>query len=246
MNILITNDDGYQSRGLRTLAEVLKEKHNVYVMAPDSNRSAASQCITMSRPLELVKIEENIYTCSGFPADCVINGVVSGVFPKIDVVISGINYGANIGTDIIYSGTCGAARQGSLYGIPSIAVSLEHPKAWEAKEEEYNFENLSRFILENLEKLVSLADTKPPYSFINVNGLSCDCYKGMKMVTDISVRDYGDQIQLEKTEKGYLSRFIMGRSSTSGSETCDYRISEDGYVAVAVMTTIPVCTAKPL
>ncbi len=241
MNILITNDDGYQSRGLRTLVEVLSRKHKVYVMAPSSNRSAASHCIKMDVPLELVRIEDNFYTCSGFPADCVINGIMSGIFPKIDVVISGINYGANIGTDIIYSGTCGAARQGSLYGIPSLAMSLEHPKAWEAKEHEYNFKSFSEFVLDHFEEIVSLARTELPYTFVNINGVSCDEYKGMKIVKEIAVRDYGDQVKLEKTENGYQSRFIMGRSKTLGGEECDFQIAQDGYVAVAVMVTAPVC-----
>lgn len=241
MNILVTNDDGYQSRGLKTLVSVLSERHRVFVMAPSSNRSAVSHCIKMNEPLELVRISDDFYTCSGFPADCVTNGLKSGIFPKIDVVIAGINYGANIGTDIIYSGTCGAARQGSLYKVPSIAVSLEHPKAWEAKEEEYNFENLARFVLENLEELVGLSSTESPLTFINVNGISCQEYKGMKIVKQIAERDYGDQVKLEKTENGYKSHFIMGRSQTYGGDLCDYRISEDGYVAVAVMATLPVC-----
>lgn len=241
MNILVTNDDGYQSRGLRTLVSVLSEKHHVFVMAPSSNRSAVSHCIKMSEPLELERITDDFYTCSGFPADCVINGLKSGIFPKIDAVVAGINYGANIGTDIIYSGTCGAARQGSLYKVPSIAVSLEHPDAWEGKEADYNFENLSRFVLENLEKLVSLCSTASPMTFVNVNGLSCEKYKGMKLVKEIAERDYGDQVNLVKTEKGYKSHFIMGRSQTFGGDLCDYRITEDGYVAVAVMATLPVC-----
>ena len=239
MNILITNDDGYQSRGLKTLAAVLSEKHNVYIMAPSSNRSAVSHCIIMNSPLELERIEDNFYTCSGFPADCVINGVMSGVFPKIDCVVAGINYGANIGTDIIYSGTCGAARQGALYGIPSIAVSLEHPKAWDAKEEAYNFEPSARFVLDHFEELYSLVKSKKNVTFVNVNGLSCDAYKGMKMVTEIAVRDYGDQVRLEKTDTGYKSHFIMGRSDTLGGETSDFRIAQDGYVAVALMSAMP-------
>lgn len=250
MNILVANDDGYQSRGLRTLVSVLSEKHDVYVMAPSSNRSAVSHCIKMNEPLELVHIDDPVakdfYTCSGFPADCVINGLKSGLFPKIDVVVAGINYGANIGTDIVYSGTCGAARQGSLYGVPSIAVSLEHPDAWDGKESEYNFENLARFVLDHLDELVSLSCTGSPKTFVNVNGLSCDKYKGWKLVGEIAERDYGDQVKLEKTENGYKSHFLMGRSKTFGGNMSDYCISEDGYVAVAVMYTLPVCNGKPV
>lgn len=241
MNILLTNDDGYKSRGLMTLRDTLSKKHSVYVLAPASNRSAVSHCIKMSEPLELVCIneEKNIYSCSGFPADCVISGV-GGLFPKIDCVISGINYGANIGTDIIFSGTCGAARQGSLYGIPSLAVSVEHPAGYEAREEEYEFQAMADFILENLEKLVSYTQNLGvKRAFVNINGLSLPEYKGMKEATEISIRDYGDQIRLEKTEKGYLSHFIPGRSKTLGGENCDYRVARDGYVAVSVIASDP-------
>ena len=240
MNILVTNDDGYKSRGLLCLRNVLSEKHNVFVMAPDSNRSAVSHCINMAKPLDLVKMEENFYTCSGFPADCVINGTVSGIFPKIDLIISGINYGANIGTDIVYSGTCAAARQGALYGIPSVAVSLKHMKGFEAREEEYNFDVMADFIMKNLEDIYKTASSRK-HIFVNMNGISCDGYKGMKKVTEISVRDYGDQIKLEKSDKGFKSNFIMGKSKTYGGESSDYSITVDGYVSVAVISAMPVC-----
>lgn len=240
MNLLLTNDDGYQSRGLKTLAKVLSAKHNVYIMAPASNRSAVSHCINMSKPLEIVKIEENVYTCSGFPVDCVVDGVYGGIFPKIDAVISGINYGANIGTDIIYSGTCAAARQASLYKLPAIAVSVEHEKGYGAVESDFNFQPLSEFVFENLEKLCSMAHTEHPLSFVNVNAMSADSYKGMKIATEIAVRKYGDSVNLEKTDKGYIAHFIPGQSETVGSENCDYRIAKDGYVAVSVVVSEPV------
>ena len=239
MNILVTNDDGYLSRGLRELCEKLSERHSVYVMAPSSNRSAVSHCINMKEPLDIVKVSENVYTCSGFPADCVITGVKSKLFPEIDVVISGINYGANMGTDIIYSGTCAAARQASLYGIPALAVSVEHEKGLDAKENDYNFAPMAEFVLENLEKLAGMAGTSVPYSFVNINAMSLESYRGMKMTSEACVREYGDNVRLEKTENGYKSYFIPGAADTLGSEECDYRVTKEGFVSVSIVKSEP-------
>jgi len=125
MNILITNDDGIASEGLRILADVLRKEHSVWVIAPHMERSAASQSITLRKPVSLRKAGEQTYSCNGTPADCVLYGVGS-VLPAVpDVVISGINRGENIGTDILYSGTVAAARQAVIMGIPGIALSCQ-------------------------------------------------------------------------------------------------------------------------
>jgi hypothetical protein len=117
MNILITNDDGYEAEGIKVLAEELSKNHNVYVLAPSSNRSAVSNCVSIREMLELKKINDKLWTLSGFPADCVITAMRSGIFEGIefDVVLSGINKGPNLGTDIVYSGTCAGARQAVFY-----------------------------------------------------------------------------------------------------------------------------------
>ena len=135
MNLLLCNDDGFDSEGIKVLAKKLSQKHKVYIVAPDSNRSAVSHHITMFKENTLIKLDDNLYSCSGFPVDCVFTGIESSLFGvKIDAVISGINRGANMGTDIIYSGTCAVARQGVLSGLPSVAFSLQSSEAednWE-------------------------------------------------------------------------------------------------------------------
>lgn len=104
MNLLLTNDDGYSAKGLNVLLDYLSKKHNVFVVAPEGNRSAVSHCITMHKNLVVKQYDKNVWSCSGSPVDCVVTALKSSLLPtKIDAVISGINAGANIGTDILYS-----------------------------------------------------------------------------------------------------------------------------------------------
>ncbi len=123
--ILVTNDDGVRSEGIDALCEVLKELGTVYVVAPDRERSAASHSLTLTHPLRVEKLAPRVYSVDGTPTDCVnlgVNGILRG--KKIELIVSGINKGANLGDDITYSGTVSAAIEGTLLGIPSIAVSL--------------------------------------------------------------------------------------------------------------------------
>jgi 5'-nucleotidase len=126
MNILLTNDDGINSDGILKLAEALRSggNHKVTIIAPDVNRSGVSHALSFfNNAVKLYRIEEDTWSCTGFPADCIIAGL--GFLPeRPDIVLSGINRGENLGTDLIYSGTAAAARQGGLAGIPSIALSL--------------------------------------------------------------------------------------------------------------------------
>jgi len=123
---LLSNDDGYGSEGLRILREALLEVADVVVCAPETEQSATSHALTLSRPLRLRKHEEGILSLDGTPADCVYVALHSGrrVLPRPpDLVVSGMNHGANLGTDVFYSGTVAAAREGALRGYRALAVS---------------------------------------------------------------------------------------------------------------------------
>ncbi|MDR3146322.1 MAG: 5'/3'-nucleotidase SurE [Treponema sp.] len=126
MNILLTNDDGLESPGILLLASALREKgHRVAVLAPDRDRSGVSHSISfLGEPLVVKRRGEDTWSCSGLPVDCVVTAMLGGIPYKPDLILSGINRGSNLGTDLLYSGTAAAARQGSLFGIPSIALSL--------------------------------------------------------------------------------------------------------------------------
>ena len=124
MRILLTNDDGISHFNLQILGKRLLEEHDVWIIAPEDQRSACSHSITLRGPIILKKQGERTYACSGTPVDCVMVAL-NGFLPvDIDIVISGINSGPNLGTDIIYSGTAGAARQAALMEKPGLAVSV--------------------------------------------------------------------------------------------------------------------------
>ena len=122
--ILVSNDDGYFTPGITTLAKELKKLGEVVIVAPDQERSASSHSLTIDRPLRVKKIEKNIYATNGTPTDCVMMAVNWVLSRKPDLIVSGINHGPNMADDVHYSGTVSAAMEGGLMGIPAIAVSL--------------------------------------------------------------------------------------------------------------------------
>lgn len=151
MNILLTNDDGYFAKGLQTLLGILEEDPflSVSVVAPESQKSATGHSITLAEPLMIT--EHNLtkgfkgYAVRGNPADCVKLAIQGEIVPKPDLVISGINNGPNLGTDVFYSGTVSAAMEAVLLGIPSIAVSL-------AGFDKFDFDDAARFIYDFFKK----------------------------------------------------------------------------------------------
>jgi len=124
MKILVSNDDGYLATGINVLADALSEIAEVIVVAPDRNRSAASNSLTLSDPLRVTQFGENRYRVNGTPSDCVHLALTGLLDEEPDLVVSGINHGANLGDDVIYSGTVAAAMEGRFLGFPTIAVSL--------------------------------------------------------------------------------------------------------------------------
>lgn len=124
MRILLSNDDGVDAIGLKTLYEVLSQAHQVTVIAPDRNCSGASNSLTLVNPLRVKQLDNGFYSVNGTPTDCVHIGINQLMHEKPDIVISGINHGPNLGDDVIYSGTVAAATEGRYMGLPAIAASL--------------------------------------------------------------------------------------------------------------------------
>src|SRR3954468_8010372 len=126
--ILLSNDDGHRAPGLRTLAAALRDFAEVVVCAPESEQSTTSHSLTLTRPLRLREVDRTLFAVDGTPADCVYVALNGGtrVLPRMpDLVISGMNHGLNLGTDVFYSGTVAAAREGALRGIPAMATSAD-------------------------------------------------------------------------------------------------------------------------
>jgi len=163
MKILLVNDDGFECKGITTLAERLSKEHTVTVVAPDGERSGYSHAMTFGKPVKFEKVDR-AYTCyksQGTPCDCVKYGLL--VVDDFDCLISGINTTANVGTDCVYSGTVNAASEGAIIGKPSIAVSAE------IGDGDYSY--VADFIAENLTALLSLSNEE---FFVNVNFPSGD------------------------------------------------------------------------
>lgn len=124
MKILVSNDDGYMARGINALATALSEIAEVILMAPDRNHSGASNSLTLHSPLRVHQVEKNRYFVNGTPSDCVHLALSGFLDEEPDLVVAGVNHGANLGDDVIYSGTVAAAMEGRFLGLPAIAVSL--------------------------------------------------------------------------------------------------------------------------
>src|SRR4030065_1487917 len=122
--ILVTNDDGISSQGINILAKMLESAGDVYVVAPETEQSAVAHALTLHRPLKFDKVGKRAYSINGTPTDCVIIGINKLLPQKPDIIVSGINNGANLGDDVTYSGTVAAAMEGSPLGLSFLAISL--------------------------------------------------------------------------------------------------------------------------
>jgi 5'-nucleotidase len=148
LKILLTNDDGIDAKGLCSLEESLRGVAEIIVVAPDRERSAVSHGLTLHAPLDLKEVEPNRFTLNGTPADCVIYAL-NRLVEQPALVISGINHGANIGEDVMYSGTVAAAREASRHAVPSIAVSQAYLNG-----KPISFDKGARFVRRLVENLL--------------------------------------------------------------------------------------------
>jgi 5'-nucleotidase len=236
MRILLTNDDGVSSVGITLLAKSLKSSgHQVFILAPDSDRSGVSHAVSfIHTPCKISKLEEKTWACSGTPVDCVSLALL-GVIPEFsdrrpDLVISGINRGANLGTDIVYSGTASAARQASLIGIPAIALSLVEGDRW-------NWETAVSFSVSNLEQITAYwkADT-----FVNVNMPNgTDAPIGL-IPTFPARRRYTDNVDLYTSPSGEIYSFAQGGKSSADDEAgSDYDAVSKNYASISAIYIQP-------
>ncbi len=159
--ILLTNDDGISAEGLNSLEEFLRGIAEIYVVAPDRERSAVSHGLTLHTRLEVTRIDPRRFTLNGTPADCVIYALTHLIPALPDLVVSGINHGANLGDDIMYSGTVAAAREAARHGIASIAVSQAYD------ERPIRFREGARFIRSFIKSI--LIRGPRPGSILNIN-----------------------------------------------------------------------------
>ncbi|EAK2540097.1 5'/3'-nucleotidase SurE [Campylobacter upsaliensis] len=180
--ILITNDDGFESEGLKKLVKMLKKefKAKITVVAPATEKSACSHSITLTKPLRFVRVSKRFYKLDdGTPADCVYLALAALYKNRLpDLVISGINMGANVGEDITYSGTCAGAMEAVLQGIPALALS----QFYKTNEKELNFKNALNITKELVEKIFNQGFPLDKKEFLNINFPSPKSkFKGVKI-----------------------------------------------------------------
>lgn len=231
MNILITNDDGFNAPGIISLAKEVSKEHKVIIVAPREQKSASSHSISIHNPIKIREefiegLSCKVYSLVGTPADCTQAGI-SLLEDEIDIVISGINKGRNIGTDVLYSGTVSAAVEGAIYGVPSIAVSLEVD--YERDDEEYSA--AAKWLM----KILSIAKEKYLKSDVvlnlNVPNLNESEIKGFK-VCKIGKSTYRTNYILLESNDGEKTYKTQGtRNDINEDETDLYYLSQ-GYVTL--------------
>jgi 5'-nucleotidase len=220
--ILVTNDDGIFSQGIRLLASSLGEIAEVFVVAPDREQSATGHALTLSRPLRMQKVEERWYAVDGTPTDCVNLGVLSLLkdHPP-DLICSGINFGLNLGDDVTYSGTVSATFEGTLLGIPSVAFSQEVG-------EEFSFDAAAAFARQLVEILVG--EELPRDLLLNVN-VPAGEIRGLSY-TRLGRRVYKQSVIEKLDPRGRKYYWIAGTPQWQNASGTDYEAISTGRISV--------------
>lgn len=242
MNILLVNDDGVHAPGIRILKETLDSIANVVIVAPNEEKSTTGHTLTLDHTIRLAEIDKNIYGCSGFPADCSLMGI-GHVFKKIytdkkiDLVISGINRGANLGQDIYYSGTVAGAREATFRGIPSIAISscMDFKKITNEVDYYYTASNFIKSLVQS-----NISDIISPMTMLNVNvpWKAINEIKGVK-ATSIGFRNYSEDIEERLDFRGRKYYWIGGvYRGHENIQNSDCEAVEQGYISISPINLI--------
>jgi 5'-nucleotidase len=238
MKILISNDDGVQSEGIKKLAEVAREFGEVTIVAPHRERSTAGHSLTLHKPLRIHQLGDGVYSTSGSPADCIYLGIREILKAKPDVILSGINMGANLGTDIHYSGTVAAAREGALLNIRSFAFSLvDTPEAMpKTTRTPLRFEEAAKVAHRALKALWEV--TFPKHTLININIPNLPASEVKELIVARQGFRYYSNEAMRRTDPRGKDYFWLG-GSYSGFEPgwdTDCEALEKGKVAVTPIT----------
>ena len=225
MRILVSNDDGYFSPGIALLAERLAALGEVTVVAPERDRSGASNSLTLDGPLSVRRAANGFRYVNGTPTDCVHLALTGLVDPLPDIVVSGINLGANMGDDTIYSGTVAAAMEGFLFGIPSIAVSL-------TSKEGKHMESAARVAVDLVARATRLPFTHPVLLNVNVPDIAPERLGGIE-VTRLGRRHKAEPVVKMQTPRGEIAYWIgaAGAEQDAGPGT-DFHAVGAGRVSV--------------
>ncbi|MCK6596537.1 MAG: 5'/3'-nucleotidase SurE [Bacteriovoracaceae bacterium] len=237
MNILLVNDDGVHAPGILNLFHQLRCEHRVIILAPLQERSATGHTLTLDNPLRLVEVGEDIYGLSGFPADCTLMGIAflqKKLAINFDIVISGINRGANLGQDIFYSGTVAAAREAAFRGLPAIAISS--CMDFHSQNNSENYYDTASILIKKILQL-DVHREIPQYGILNINVPWCslESIAGIRF-TKLGFRHYSEDI-LERSDFRGKDYFWIGgvyRGFQPDPES-DCQAIEDKLVSVGIL-----------
>ena len=225
MRILISNDDGVYAPGIKALSQAMGQLGAIEVIAPDRNRSGASNSLTLMRPLRVHHLEPHFCSVDGTPTDCIHLALTGFYNDSFDIVVSGINEGANLGDDVLYSGTVAAAIEGCNMGLPAIAVSL-------VGHEGKHYETAAEITAQLVKKLET--DTLPTATILNVNvpDLPLNQIKGIE-ITRLGTRHRNTALHQSQDPRNKVIYWIgaSGPTNESGPGT-DFFAVERGYVSI--------------
>ncbi len=225
MKILVSNDDGYRAQGIEVLAAALMELASVTVVAPDRNRSGASNSLTLESPLRVRREAEMVYSVNGTPTDCVHLAITGLLNHEPDMVVSGINHGPNLGDDVLYSGTVAAAMEGRFLGLPALAISMVGEPA-------SHFDTGARVARELVERLGGSALPADTILNVNVPDLPYDALNGYR-ATRLGHRHRAEAAFEARDPRGRTIYWIgpAGPEQDAGPGT-DFEAVNTGYVSV--------------
>ena len=223
MKILISNDDGYQSEGIQTLVRYLSVGHEVIVMAPNENKSAASSSLTLNKPLKPSKINANTYSIDATPSDCVHLALCGFLKDQFDLVVTGINFGPNLGDDVIYSGTVAGAIEGRFLGLPSVAFSLA---SWQGK----NFETAGKVAQQIVDQIHTSQLSHDTVLNVNVPDVPIKQIKGFQ-TTRLGKRHMSEPSIQDKEDSTLYWIGENGKEADNGIGT-DFHAIANYYVSV--------------
>ncbi len=227
--ILLTNDDGYFSAGINALFTVLSKRNRVYLVAPDREQSASSHSLTLNRPLRIHKIDAYKYATDGTPTDCVMLAIhLLFKKQKPDMIISGINHGANMGDDVTYSGTVAAAIEGAILKIPSLSVSMAH---WEPG---MPMQRAAQFVERFLSLYAKLQMDSTTFLNINLPPDNRKPYRKFEF-TSQGFRTYRDIVVRKTDPRGKAYYWIGGRPKWRSTPGSDFDAVERGIVSITPM-----------
>ena len=223
MKILISNDDGYQAEGIKTLTHYLSQDHEVVVAAPNANKSAASSSLTLNKPLQPIKVDDNVYSIDATPSDCVHLALSGFLDDEFDLVVTGINFGPNLGDDVIYSGTVAGAIEGRFLGLPSIAISLA---SWNGK----NFNTAGKVASQVVDQIHTSQLSHDTVLNINVPDVPYEDVQGFQ-TTRLGKRHMSEQSLQDKEDPSLYRIGENGKESDNGVGT-DFHAIANNYVSV--------------